>query len=81
MAGDRDATCLARLPEGACNAHFANGRRHTCQKIVHDQFKIPNGNGWFAEVPINLPENLRSMSPGRSGEGLRPVPAKSETPS
>lgn len=82
MAGDRgNATCLARLPEGACDAHFANGRRHACQKIVHHQFKIPNENGWLAEVPINLPEYLRRVSLGRVAEGLRPVPAKSKTPS
>ena len=82
MAGDRgNATCLVRLPEGACDAHFTNGRRHACQKIVHDRFKILNGNGWFAEVPINLPENLRRVSPGRVAEGLTPVPAKSETTS
>lgn len=43
--GQRHAACLARLPEGACDAHFANDRRHACQKIVHDQFQIPNGNG------------------------------------
>lgn len=77
-AGDGgNATCPARLPEGACDAHFANGRRHACQKIVYDQFKIPNGNGWFAEVPVNLPENLKRVSPGRIAEGVGLVPTKS----
>lgn len=71
-AGDRgNAACLARLPEGACDAHFAKGRKHTRQKIVHYQFQIPNGNGWFAEVPANLPEYLKSVSPGRAAKGSR----------
>lgn len=71
-AGDRgNAACLARLPEGACDAHFAKGRKHTRQKIVHYQFQIPNGNGWFAEVPANLPECLKRVSPGRAAKGSR----------
>ena len=76
-----NATCLARLAEGACDAHFANGRRHVCQKIVYNQFKIPNGNGWFAEVPVNLPENPKRVSAGRVAESLGLVPTKAQTPS
>lgn len=28
-------------------------------KNYPQSFKTPNGNGWFAEVPVNLPENLK----------------------
>jgi hypothetical protein len=51
------AACPVRLAEGACDAEFANGRRHTCQKIMYIQFQNQNENGWFTGVHFVLKLN------------------------